>query len=299
MHRINRRNPYTSVRSAAEHYWRIGLEPVPIAADFNGSPEVGNASVIWSHQQLDRKFGEADSVGLILGSRSGDLVEVDFHWKEIGAWAREPMPDLPAFCRDGTGSANFFARARLRTGLVQFKIPESLSDIFGAEWRTVLELKGDGYQALVPPSLHPCGERLRWRRGYLALRYVDDIPYVGTERLIAKAGLLATMAALYRAYPRDHSNKDNILPEITGVLLRAGCELPLVRDYLDQLFFDGSRWKWDNHFEKAQMIKAQIGVGERIGEIDTVCQLLGIEPMAGTLRSWLDPFDGRPALGDG
>jgi hypothetical protein len=280
---------------------------MPIAADFKRSPEIASVPVNWSHEQIDRKFGETDNVGLILGPRSGDLVEVDFHWQEAGAWALELMQDLPAFCRDGAGFVNRFARARLRTGLVQFKIPEGLSHIFGADRRIVLELKGDGYQALVPPSLHPSGERLRWRLGYLALKYADDIPYVSPEWLIAKAGLLAAMAVLGRAYPRYHGNRDNILREITGMLVHSGCEIHLVSDFLDQLFFDASKWKWESRLDKAHEVKAQIDAGERIGDIDVVCQLLGIEPMADTLRSWIDPFDEvfasgpkrRPGLGEG
>lgn len=277
MSNLKHRNPFSSVKSAAEHYWRIGLEPMPLAADFERLLAMASEPANWSHELIDQKFGETDNVGLILGPTSGDLIEVDFHWQETRQEALELMQDLPAFYRDGAGYANYFARTKLRTGPVQFKIPESLSHMFGAGQRIILELKGDGYQALVPLSLHPSGARLGWRS---ALTHTDDFPNVSPEWLIAKAGLIAAMAVPHRACPSDHSNKDNILPEITGFLLNFGCESHFVNSFLYPRFFNASQWNWQSHMDEIHAVKARMDAGERIGDINVVCQLLGIEPMA-------------------
>lgn len=290
MSKLNRRNPYASIRSAAEHYWRLGLEPVPVTSNLADVPKNESGLVIWSHKRIGQDFNETDNIGLVLGPRSGDLVEVKLHWQEAGGWALELMHDLPAFCRDGVGFLNRLARVRLPTNLIQFSLPESAAHLFGPAGGVVLELKGEGHKAVVPPSLYHAGERLRWRRGYLELRYADDIPYVSPEWLIAKAGLLATMAVLYRAYPRDSPNRSLILQEMIGLLLRAGGDIQLVSDFLDQLAFNSSSWKWESRFERVQAVKAQVDEGDHVGDAGTVCRLLGIESMTATLRSWLDPF---------
>ena len=290
MSKLNRRNPYASIVSAAEHYRSIGLEPVPIKSDQTSLPKTESGLVIWSHKRIGQEFSETDNVGLVLGQRSGDLVEVQFHWQEAGGWALELMQNLPAFCRDGVGYLNRLVRVRLPTDLIQFTVPESVSHLFGPAGRVVLELKGNGHQAMVPPSLHCSGERLQWRRGPLELRYAYDVPYVSPEWLISKAGLLATMAVLYRVYPLDSPNQSLILQEMIGLLLRAGGDIPLVSDFIDKLAFDASSWKWESRFERAQAVRTQIDKGDHIGEVGTVCRLLGIGPMTGTIKSWLDPF---------
>ena len=290
MSRLNRRNPYSTVRSAAEHYWRIGLEPVSLDTSEVGESEIPSVPVDWSPETLDRKFGASDRVGVILGSRSGDLVEVQVHWQEAGGWAVNLMKDFPAFRRGGPEYTNYLARSKLRTGLIQFKVPNILLPVVGGDQGVVLELKGNGHQAIVPPSVDPAGERTRWRRGYLALRYADDVPFVSPAWLIARSSLLAAMAVIHRAYPHSCTNTDDLLQEITAVLLHLGCEIEVVDGFIAELCNASSGWKPEYRRNTARAIKVEIAETGHVADIVAVCRLLGIEPMEDLLRSWIDPF---------
>lgn len=290
MSRLNRRNPYSTVRSAAEHYWRIGLEPVSLDTSVGGEPEIPSVPVDWSPEKLDRKFGASDKVGVILGSRSGDLVEVQVHWQEAGGWAVNLMQDLPAFGRGGLEFTHYLVRSKLRNDFVQFKIPESLLPLVGSDQGVVLELRGDGHLAEMPPSLGRTGEPTRWRGGYLALRYADDIPYVSPGCLIARSGLLAVMAVIYRAYPRSCANTDHLLQEITAMLLHVGCEIEVVNGFIVRLLSASLGWKHEYRRYAARAIQAEIAEIGHVADIVSVCRLLGVEPMQDLLRSWIDPF---------
>jgi hypothetical protein len=50
-------------------------------------------------EELIRKFGVTNNVGIALGERSGGLVDLDFDWPEANRIAEIVCPDLPSFGR--------------------------------------------------------------------------------------------------------------------------------------------------------------------------------------------------------
>jgi hypothetical protein len=81
---------------------------------------------------------------------------------------------------------------------------------------TVLELRGDKLQTMVPPSVHPNGELLRWNDDPRRIAETD------TAELERYAGCVAALAVILNRYPRGSGNRDNICLALTGTLIRAG-----------------------------------------------------------------------------
>ena len=68
---------------------------------------------------------------------------------------------LPSFGRATSQNSHRFAKGKVRKNL-RFQIPTTAQDLFDTDKATVLELRGDKLQPMVPPSVHPNGELLRW-----------------------------------------------------------------------------------------------------------------------------------------
>ncbi len=80
----------------------------------------------------------------------------------------------------------------------------------------LVELRSDGCQTLVPPSVHPSGEPIAWAE--------DGEPAtVAAEALQTDAARLASAALLARYWPGPGSRHDAALA-LAGGLLRAGWE---------------------------------------------------------------------------
>ena len=59
-----------------------------------------------------------------------------------------------------------------------------------------MELRGDGLQTMVPPSVHPSEELVRWHDSF------DHIPEVDPDELERRAGYVAFLSIVLNKYPR-------------------------------------------------------------------------------------------------
>ncbi len=113
-----------------------------------------------------RRLNEADlglftgcNVGLVLGEASGGLVDVDCDWPEAAELASELLPP--------TGLVH--GRATSRASHWWYRSGGATSRVFRLEGqerpkRPVVELRAEALLTVVPPSVHPTGERLVWER---------------------------------------------------------------------------------------------------------------------------------------
>lgn len=284
---------FKSANSAARHYWSLGLDPIPFTSYQENSLVSRETPFKWTPEEIDRNFGADDNVGLALGDRSGNLIDVDLDWEEASHVSMETMEDLPPFGRTSARYSHRLAKGKLPKGVICFKIPDNAAHLFDAERLTVLELRGNGHQAMVPPSLHPTGEHLEWELGF------DGVPEVDGEQLIQDAGLTAFLAVVARVYPRAPSNRDNICLTLAGALLRAGHHPGDVDVYVEKVAWVGCDEEYDERGDTANAALFRLWSGQDIGDISSLCKQLGIEPMADTLREWLGISDGDNDGGGG
>jgi hypothetical protein len=141
--------------AAALDYIRRGWSLVPIPPREKGPRIAG-----WqSGEFAARDFAPGGNVGLILGPRSAEIVDIDLDCPEALALA-----DIYLVA---TGAV--FGRASKQRSHRLYVAPGAIHETFvdPASGSTILELRaagraGGAHQTVIPPSVHPSGEAIEW-----------------------------------------------------------------------------------------------------------------------------------------
>ncbi|WP_196260226.1 bifunctional DNA primase/polymerase [Pelagibacterium limicola] len=271
---------------AAVFYKSLGWEPIVLPAREKAPKGKWGTVVERTDEELFFAYGAVSNVGIALGERSSGLIDIDNDWSEAALVGKLVFSAYPSFGRATSQNSHRFVRGVLPKNR-QYKIPPDMSDVFGADKDTVLELRGNKMQTMVPPSVHPNGELLRWH---------DDprnIPEVEGAELERYAGCVAFLSVVLKRYPRGTGNRDNICLALTGALVRAG----FADEEIDAWVMHVASLAGDDEAEKrggkAAASREKFEAGEETWGLPTLCEFLGIEPMEKTLRKWLsDDGDG-------
>lgn len=147
----------TDTLNAALDYHRRGLRAIPVR--FRGKAPVQNE---WQNQALDEagirdNFGGVPrNVGVVLGEASSDLVDVDDDCPEAVALGDELLPQ--------TGAV--FGRAsKPRSHRLYYAPGASSIEFKDTDGTVLLELRANGGQTVLPPSVHVSGEVIGWDHG--------------------------------------------------------------------------------------------------------------------------------------
>lgn len=159
---------------AARDYLARGWCPIPIRHREKNPGFIGWQRFAATAEDMPRCFAGIGNIGIILGERSGGLVDVDLDAPEAVALADIYLPRTGAVF--GRGSKPRSHRLYVAVGAVY----EVFSDPFVAEGKKVLlELRADGAdgvsrrQTVFPPSTHECGEQIRWEGDAMEPRTID------------------------------------------------------------------------------------------------------------------------------
>ena len=196
----------SAVLIAVQHYTRQGWQPVPIPHGEKGPRLKGWQDLRLEDADLAKYFAGAMNVGLLLGEPSRGLVDVDLDCSQAIAMAEAWMPSTQLV----HGRAG---KPHSHRWYVCDPIPESkrFCDVDGA---VLIELRSNRHQTLVPPSVHPSGEVLRWELQGAPAR-------VSGDALQAAAARVAAISLLARHWPERGSRHEAALA-LAGLLLRAG-----------------------------------------------------------------------------
>lgn len=128
-------------------------------------------------------WAEADNVGVLLGDPS-QLVDVDLDCPEAVRLAPRLLPPTPArFGRASSPASHYLYRVEEPGGTVRRQLAGE----------TLVEYRGTGGQTVLPPSVHPSGEQIRWEPDAAE-------PVVGTrEALLTATGRLGVAVTLVRS----------------------------------------------------------------------------------------------------
>ena len=142
------------IHSEAIALLRRGWQVIPIPSGAK-APQFKN----WQHLRLKEcdvpsYFRNGDNIGALLGQVSGDLVDVDLDAPQALTVANVFLPTTARVHGRQTklGSHRWYQSL----GLHQ---PKKFTDINGI---CLVEIRSNGQQTLLPPSIHPNGEQLRW-----------------------------------------------------------------------------------------------------------------------------------------
>ncbi|MEW4530613.1 bifunctional DNA primase/polymerase [Maioricimonas sp. JC845] len=135
---------------AARDYIRRGWAPVPIPPGRKQPVVRGWPALRIAADDVPQHFAAEGNIGLILGSPSGGLVDVDLDCAEARELADEYLPPTPAIT--GRPSAPASHRWYIGRGVKTTKHQDPV------DRSMLVELRSTGAQTVVGPSIHPSGE---------------------------------------------------------------------------------------------------------------------------------------------
>lgn len=222
-----------AVVEAALDAYRRGLTPLPIPRHSKGPTMAGWNKLRWPDPTTDTGEGEdavraafeeytvggSTNLGVLLGEASGDLIDVDLDHPAAMRLKSYLLPYTAAVHgRETSRKSHYWYRAKPGTlpATRRLRIP----DVSGRGSGVSVEIRGNGTQTLVPPSIHPAtAETYEWEGepwgGDEGPALVD-----GTE-LLAQVNLLGLCAVLLDAWPGPGQRHDAYVA-LAGGLLRYG-----------------------------------------------------------------------------
>jgi len=238
------------IRSAVRSYIRSGYAPIPVPKKEKAPRLRGWQKLEIDEGQVDKYFSEPGNVGLLLGEPSGGLIDVDLDATEAVSAALKFLPPTGmVHGRRGKPSSHYWYVLRTAVPPVKFL------DVDGT---SLLELRSTGQQTIVPPSLHPSGERLRWEK--------EGKPAeVDLDRLRRAVARVTASALLARNWPEPGARNAAALA-LAGMLLRAEWSTAETAEFLTITARAASDEEWRERASAANSTQERLAVnGEATG----------------------------------
>jgi hypothetical protein len=173
---------------------------------------------------------DQNNVLVVLGTDSGNLVDIDLDWPEAAAGADVIFNSLPSFGRSGKPRSHRLARC----GDIKSKkylLPQSLanhSKVVGRpeHMMCVAELRGGGSYTVFPGGEHATGQKVEWTDA--DVNNAASIPDIEPDTLLKKMGLLSFTAFCMRFFPAVGARCDFMLA-VAGALARVGYDAEVIQ----------------------------------------------------------------------
>lgn len=185
-------------------YQQLGLAPTPVPKGSKAPTAPGWPDQIVTNENIPDLFDAEGNCGIRTGPKSGDHVDVDVDDKEGLELAELVLPTTAmASGREGQGPSHYWYIA-----------PGAKTTAWKDDLGMIVELRADGVQTLVPPSVHENGDRVVWYGTGAAAT-------VQADELKRRCVLFACAMTLGRHWPSEGNRHDAALG-IAGMLLQAG-----------------------------------------------------------------------------
>jgi hypothetical protein len=210
------------------------------------------------------------NVGLILGDRSGGLVDVDLDTTEAISLARHMLPETGMMHgRKGKPWSHYWYVTDPTPDTKRYK------DTDGA---TLVELRSTGGQTIVPPSIHPDGEPIGWVK--------EGAPLVIDGRVLsAEVAKLAAASLLVRHWPAEGSRHDLCLC-LAGALFRNGWGLDQALGFILTIALEAGDDEPKDREDAVRSTWDSLGQGKAVTGIPTLAGIIG-ERETKRLGEWL------------
>lgn len=157
------------------------------------------------------------NVGLVLGENSDGVVDVDIDEPGLISIAQSVLPSSGVrFGRPSKPSSHYLYRINGDLGATRrYNDPEPTTGVSA----TIIELRSTGCCTMVPPSVHPSGEKVEFEPGH-GLTEIGFKFTVTWEELEKPVAELAATGLLLRRW--DQGKRHNLSLALGGALARAG-----------------------------------------------------------------------------
>ncbi len=158
------------------------------------------------------------NIGIILGNTSG-LLDVDLDCREAKTLANIILPlPLATFDR-GTADSGHYLYKAITTG------PRTA--FTSADKSTLVELRGDGSQTMIPPSVHPNGIRLKFTS------FSKEANSIAYEELLLAVNLLAACSELAQNWQEECRHE--LALSFSGFARKHGLEPNLIMQIMQRI----------------------------------------------------------------
>jgi hypothetical protein len=279
----------TDTRAAARDYLsRRGWKVLPLASGRKECLIKG-----WSRRNFGpNDFGPGDNIGVQFGSASGGLCDVDLDSVEARAVGPLLLPATETvFGRASSPSSHCLYRSNLwqraKTAARKFQDPVRASGEGQEHGICLVELRVGrvdknqnpvGVMSMVPPSMHPSGERVCWER--------DGEPtQVDGVELEATVSSLAAAALLVRHYPATGRRHDAALV-LGGFLARAGWNEDRIARFAEAVARAAQDDEWQERVNTAKGAVGAMQAGTEVAGLPRLREVFG-DAVADTAAKWL------------
>lgn len=207
---------------AARRAVKKGVSPIPIPRKSKAPDFRDWINARYTDDEIEPTF-KGQNIGVLLGEASEGLVDVDLDSPAARELAPLFLPPTKMIHgRDSAPLSHWWYRVPHPPKVQKYTDP--------LDKASLVELRGTGGQTVVPPSVHPTGEKLRWhssQEGWSA----HDAPEVRRVDLEVAVSRLAAAALLAKYWPDPGSRHDAALA-LCGGLLRGGWSPTQVSEFV-------------------------------------------------------------------
>lgn len=203
----------STVTQAARKAIEQGYAPIPIPQGKKRPMFKGWVNARYTAEEVTGRFDEKGNIGLLLGKPSGGLVDVDMDSPAAVELASAFLPPTKMLHgREGSPLSHWWYRVDHPPQVTKWADPMDRASL--------VEIRGTGGQTIIPPSLHPSGERVRWHANGSGWSKYPPAEVHATQ-LDTAVSTLAAATLLAKYWPDPGSRHDAALA-LCGGLLRGG-----------------------------------------------------------------------------
>jgi Protein of unknown function (DUF3987)/Bifunctional DNA primase/polymerase, N-terminal len=251
-------------------YCRKGWAIIPVPSGEKNPRRTNWNQLCIGEGELQRYFRNGDNVGILCGAPSRGLVDCDLDAKDAIELASKFLPETNR--RHGRAGSRESHRWYMATPAPD---PVKFTDVDGT---CLAEIRSTGQHTLVPPSMHPSGERVFWEE-------TGEPALVEGAKLRRCISRLAACALLARNWPATGS-RHNASMALAGMLLRNGWPEERVANFVTLAAKCAGDEEWRERANDVATTACRIEKGGRTTGIPTVVDLLGADVVA-RLDEWL------------
>ncbi len=272
--------PERALSNCAFFYRELGWTPIPIPPKKKAPVLKGWQQLDPSEEQLQMLFADPNgNIGILLGERSGWLVDVDLDCEVARHLASVFLPATLTFGRPTAPDSHYiYVSEGAKTA--KFTAPV---DAGGKAGRMLVELRSTGCQTVFPPSIHPSGEPIEWTQS----PSIMPVTQVDAGVLRRRVALLAAATLCVYNWPEE-GGRQSVAGALAGLLARAGFDA----DEADQCVRSIAREARDEESAaRGQFARATVqntGAGRATTGLPTFARLMG-DDVARRVAGWLGP----------
>jgi hypothetical protein len=261
---------------AARHYLRSGWAIVPVPRGQKNPVLPAWPKLHITEQELPNYVPAESNLGILCGTPSQDLIDIDCDAPEaVGAAATFLPPTDRVHGRPGKRSSHYWYRVTAPVKTRKFQFVEHGK----TEATMLVELRSTGCQTIVPPSIHPSGERLAWEADLDPASTAPDVLERGAARV-------AACALLARNWPGTGS-RDEAALALCGMLLRGGWTATETDEFVQKAAWIAGDEEWRDR-AKAAHTQQTLQSGMPVTGAPVLATLLRDgERVVAQLRAWL------------